>query len=313
MTAVNSSARKTTRSVPVAGVWLAISAALLFSLKPVLIKLIYTYEVDSVVLLTWRMIISAPIYLGIGWALWRKSEIVQRTGWRRDALKAAALGFVGYYLAALFDLKGLETVSAQFERVVLFTYPALVSLLAWLIYRRPISRRMWGALLLSYVGVVILFVEDWQSLGDSALVGTVWVLLAALSFALYVLLSKSIIDKMGSQMFTVVAMLASTVYVLTQFALLRDFADLHVPAPAMMYIVLMALVSTVIPSFLIAAAIARIGAEKTALTGTLGPIATALFAVVLLDEAFGWRHAVALALVLSAVWVMREKRVARPN
>nr|WP_245391269.1 hypothetical protein [thiotrophic endosymbiont of Bathymodiolus puteoserpentis (Logatchev)] len=58
--------------------------------------------------------------------------------WKKDQSKVLAqttlfsivgLGFIGYFLASLLDLKGLETISAGLERLTLFTYPIFIAIL----------------------------------------------------------------------------------------------------------------------------------------------------------------------------------------
>ena len=43
-------------------------------------------------------------------------------------------GFFGYYLASQFDFAGLQYITAQLERLVLFTYPLFVMFLGAAIY-----------------------------------------------------------------------------------------------------------------------------------------------------------------------------------
>ncbi len=294
------------------GLAFAVGAAVLFSFKPILIKMIYVYQVDSLTLLAWRMIVSLPIYIIIGYFLFaraHKQQVETITTWKKYAPKAILVGFIGYYLAALFDLMGLQYVSAQLERLVLFTYPTLVAVLGWLFFQKTISKQMLMALVLSYLGVSLIFIQDWKTMGDNVVLGSALVVLAALSFALYVLLSKPIIDRMGGNAFTVVAMISSSVCILIHFFLRNDYVDLVVPGEVWWMILVMAIVTTVLPTFMIAQGIARIGPDQTALSGTIGPITTSLFAVVLLDESFGLMHLVGLGLVMLAVAVMQRKRV----
>ncbi len=292
------------------GLACGLASALLFSLKPVLIKLIYEYGIDSLTILTWRMLISMPVYVLIGLV------IIQRdpSKFQIDAkllLKTAGVGFIGYYLAALTDLKGLQYVSAQLERLILFSYPTLVALLGWLIWRRRITPNAWLALLISYLGVSVIVLKDWASAGDQVLLGASLVMVAAISFALYVLLSKPLIDAMGSMEFTIIAMISSSIYIFIHYFITSPIADLAVPWAAWWLIFAMSIISTVLPSFLIAIAIGRIGPDQTAITSTIGPVATAVFAVILINEQFGWAHLLGLVLVVLAVFIMQRKRVPR--
>ena len=290
-----------------AGLLFAFGAALLFSLKPVLVKLIYTYGLDTITLLAWRMLISMPIYFGIGYMLYLRRQRGHQLLNREWVIKALGVGLIGYYFAALFDLLGLQYITAQLERLILFTYPAWVAVLSTFVLGAVLTRRILLALFLSYIGIAVIFISDWQQLGDDVVIGTFWVLLSALSFSLYVVLSKPVIDRLGANEFTVLAMLSSGVFTLIHFFTVQNASALLIPRGAFWLVFAMAIVCTVLPSFLLAAAISRLGPSKTAITGTLGPAMTSVFAVVLLDEIFGWPQAIGLLLVVAAIAVMQYK------
>lgn len=291
------------------GLFYAFGAALLFSFKPVLVKLIYAYDLSTITLLAWRMLISLPVYILIGIIIWyrKRHQLAGASIQRRWIIKATLVGLIGYYLAALLDLQGLQTITAQLERLILFSYPTWVALLSWLILGAPLSKRIGIALLLSYCGIAVILISDWQQLGQGIVTGSIWVLLAAISFSLYVVLSKPIIDGIGAKEFTVIAMISSSVIALTHFFATQDWHALIIPADALWLVFTMAILTTVLPTFMIATAISHIGPTKTAITGSFGPVMTSFFAVILLDEYFGWPQVVGLALVIGAVSIMQSK------
>jgi drug/metabolite transporter (DMT)-like permease len=289
------------------GLIYAFGAALLFSFKPVLVKLIYVYELDTITLLAWRMLISLPIYVFIGLLLRSRHIQSGRQLEKRWIGKAMLVGLIGYYMAALFDLLGLQTITAQLERLILFTYPTWVAVLTWLLLKQAMGKNILFALALSYIGIAVIFVSEWQQLGDDVIVGALWVFLAALSFSLYVVLSKPIIDQIGAKEFTVIAMISSSLITLVHFLIVQSPQALVIPLPAFWLVGVMAIVTTVLPTFLLAAAISRLGPSKTAITGTLGPAMTSLFAVMLLGEYFGWPQGIGLVLVIAAIGVMQYK------
>ncbi len=293
------------------GLIYALGAATLFSFKPVLVKMIYAYDLNTITLMAWRMLISGPVYLLIGLALLARNRTAIRATGKRWYLRALAVGLIGYYLAALFDLLGLQTITAQLERLILFSYPTWAALLSVWLLKKPLEKNTLLALALSYAGIAVIFVSDWQQLGDGVLIGSAWVLASALAFSLYIVLSKPVIDRIGAKEFTVVAMLSSSVMTLAHFLMVESPASLVIPMPAFWLVFTMAILTTVLPSFMLAAAISRIGPSKTAITGTIGPAMTSLFAVFLLDEYFGWPQALGLVLVVSAVMLMQSR--ARPQ
>ena len=106
---------------------------------------------------------------------------------------------------------------------------------------------------------------------------------------------------MGSLRFIAWAMLVSSAFVLAQFALTRDLALLRVPASIYGLSLAMAVFATVLPTWLIAEAIRRLGANTSSLIGSLGPVFTIGLGALILGEAV---HAIQLfgaALVLVGV------------
>jgi len=300
------------------GFIIALLATFCYSLKPIIIKLIYQYEeVTSEDVLAWRVIISLPIYIVVGvWVLKRKfggeesvdSEQGGSIASKPWFWKTVLLGALGFYVAALLDLIGLHYISSQLARLILFTYPTLVAILGWLIYRQSISRTVMIALVLSYIGVGLIFAYDFNSLGDKVIFGSVMMFLSVLAFSLYVLLSKKIIDQVGGAAFTVVAMLSSGVCILIHFLIsAQTFNWLSMSSPAFWLITLMTIVTTVIPSFLIAEAISLVGPQKTSIAGTVGPAITSVFAVLLLGEAFGVMQFAGIVLVVVAITYMQRE------
>jgi drug/metabolite transporter (DMT)-like permease len=82
------------------------------------------------------------------------------------------------------------------------------------------------------------------------------------------------------------------------------------PVPVYLHALAMAIFSTVLPVFMTSAAIRRIGASKTALIGTLGPMLTIFFSSWLLDEPLSWWQIGGAALVLAGVLLISRRKAA---
>lgn len=294
------------------GLAFAIGGTALFGMKSIFIKLAFLQGVDAATLLALRMLIAFPLYtLILGWVIYKASQqdTLQRFRLNRmDTLIILGLGFLGYYLASILDFEGLHYISAQLERLILFTYPVMVALLSWLIFAEKITFRVGLSLLCTYLGIVLLYSYESSNSSDTTLLGTSLVALAALSFAFYVIFSRAYIQRFGSLFFTSVAMLSSTLFVLMHFFIGHQLSDLNVNLMTWLWAVLLAIVSTLIPSFLVSEAILRIGATKTSIAGTLGPVFTVLLAVFVLDEAFGWAHFFGMSLVVLGVFILDAKK-----
>jgi drug/metabolite transporter (DMT)-like permease len=280
----------------------AVIGVLGFSFKAILIKLAYAATpIDAVTLLALRMIYAAPFFFAMAWVAGhaRGARPISTTDWRM----LAALGFIGYYLASLLDFLGLQYISASLERLVLFLNPTIVVVLSALFFRKPITRRAIAALVLSYAGIALCLWQDLHVGGDAAatVLGGALVFGGAIAYALYLVSSGNVIARLGSSRFIAWAMLASTAFVLLHFALVRPWSALAVPAPIQRLALAMAVFSTVLPTWLIAESIRRMGANTASLVGSLGPVFTMGLGAMILGEPVFALQLAGAALVLSGV------------
>jgi drug/metabolite transporter (DMT)-like permease len=287
------------------GTVLVLVAAIGFSAKAIFIKLAYRYQVDAVTLLALRMLFSLPFFIAA--ALWsRRSAAPRLSGkqWRAVIF----LGLVGYYLASLLDFLGLQYVTAGLERLVLFLYPTLVMLITFVRYRRPLGPREVVALLLSYGGIVFVFLHDLRVEGGNVPLGTALVFGSALAYAIYLVGTGEVVHKIGTLRFTAYVMSISSVVVVTQFLLTHPLAALLQPPPVYALAVAMALLSTVMPAFLISAGIRRIGSRRSSMISAVGPVSTIAMAALFLGEPFSAIQLVGAALVLGGVITVSLQR-----
>ena len=126
------------------GLLLAIGSAALFSLKAVFVKLGLADGLTVETLMAWRMLLALPVYVVVGLAAFRRGPASPA----RDIAAAAGLGVLSYYVCTWLDFSGMRYISAQLERLILFTYPALTAVLAWVMLgERFTRRRVAGAVL----------------------------------------------------------------------------------------------------------------------------------------------------------------------
>jgi drug/metabolite transporter (DMT)-like permease len=276
--------------------------ALLFSTKAVVIKLAYEEPIDAETLLALRMLFALPIYLAIGWLSVRSHRA---TGTplppRRVVVNAALIGLLGYWVASYLDFLGLEYISAQFERLILFTYPLFVVILGALFFRQPISLRVVGAILISYAGLALIFAGAVAGDRHATSIGAGLVLACAVAFALYQLLARSPIAAMGPRLFTCVAMSAAAFGALAQFLLTHPPSALLVSDRLLVLSFVIAIGATVLPTFFLNAALHRISAQANATIGTLSPVMTIILAVIILGEPLTLANVAGAALVLAGV------------
>ena len=279
-----------------------------FSFKAILIKLAYSWDpVDPVTLLALRMIYSMPFFAAMAW--WASKSPETRPMRRPDWLVLLWLGFIGYYLASLLDFVGLRYISASLERLVQFLYPTMVVLLSVALLKKRVGGRIWIALALSYAGILLVFQHDLRMVSDIGgfWLGTALVFASAFCYALYLVGAGPVIARLGSLRFIAWAMLTSAVFVIAQFMITRPLTALAAPVSIQLLSLVMAVISTVLPTFLVAEAIKRIGANRTSLIGSLGPVFTIGLGWWILGEAVHWLQLIGAALVLGGVTLVTMK------
>lgn len=288
--------------------------ALLFSTKGIIIKLAYEDPVDAETLLALRMAMAMPFYIAIGLLSVRdhrkKGEPLPPAGL---VMRALLVGAIGYWFASFTDFLGLEYISAQFERLILFTYPLFVVIFGAMFFGQPIRLRVVGAILVSYAGLAIIFTEKATTLGNDAVVGAALILSAAIAFALYQLLAKPLIGAIGPRLFTCIAMSGAALGAFIQFFATHGMASLAVlGGRTYLLAFLIAIGATVLPSFFLNAALQRISAQANATIGTLSPVMTIALAVLILGEPVTLTDIAGTVLVLAGVgWFTLADQAAR--
>ncbi len=298
-----------TRGFLVAGVLLAIGGVIFFSLRPVIIKLAYAYVVDPVTLLALRMVFSMPFFLAA--AVWARSGSAQRSLSRRDLAAIVGLGLLSYYGASFLDFLGLQYITAGLGRLLQFIYPTVVVVLSALFLGKRATARDIVALIVTYFGLLLVF---WHALGGeqrNLLLGAGLVFASATCYAVYLVAGSEVIARVGSVRFTAYAMVAASVACIAQFFVLRPLSALDLPLEVYGLAIAMALASTVIPGFMVAEALRRIGANRVAIIGALGPVTAIVLGYLGLDEVMTPLQIIGSGFVLVGVVVISLKPAAR--
>jgi len=293
-------------STTTAGFLFAIASAALFAIRPVFVKLVYAQGVDSTTLIAFRMLFSMPIYAVLLCWFLRDAELRARIT-LKNILTTAFIGMLGYYVASFLDLIGLQYVTAQLGRMILYVYPTFVVLLGALLFGERVTLRIIVSLLITYSGVLIIFGHDLRTFGHEVVTGTLFILGGALGFSIYLLYSKALIAELGSRIFTCVALISASIGIFIHYAFSHSISEPQINNHAIGLVLFIAVFCTVIPTFFTTAAVSRIGASKTGIAAMIGPAFTSVFAVVILSEAFTIYHALGIIITVFGVWVLRGK------
>ena len=287
------------------GITFAVIGVLAFSFRPILIKLSYAaHPVSPTTLLFLRMALSLPFFLAIGW--WLRNQEPRLT--RRDWAGIAGLGFLGYYAASFLDFIGLQWVGAGVGRLILYLFPTLVVMMSFLFLKTVPTRRELVALVLSYAGIALVLSNQVHGENRLFALGAALVFASALCYAGYLVAGSQVVKRVGSMRFTAYSTAVATLPAVLQFLVLESSESLQLPGVVWGYAILLATVVTVVPLFLQAEALKRIGANHFAVIGAVGPVSVAVTSALGLDEPFTVIQALGGALVIFGVLLVSLKR-----
>lgn len=290
------------------GILLALLGAVCFSTKAIFVKLAYRDSpVDAVSLLALRMIFSLPFFLISAIISSSKSDNVKFT--RNQWLAVAFIGCIGYYVSSLLDFIGLKYVSAGIERLILFVYPTLVLLMSSLVFNVKIKSYQWYAIIITYAGLFIAFwgEANVDTSNPDFYKGAVLIFICAITYAMYIVGSGRIIPHVGAAKFNSYAMSFACVGVLIHFWIVNDASLFNLDTSAYAYGFAMAILGTVIPSYLVTQGIKRIGSGNAAIIGSIGPVSTIIQAYFFLQEPILGLQLAGTALILMGIFMIGKK------
>ena len=298
----------------------AVLGTILFSTKAILIKLCFkSTNIDASSLLMLRMLFALPFYAAAMWYYFANQQLKKVKP--STYFAAGLIGLLGYYMSSLFDFIGLQYVSASIERIILFIYPTLAVLLNLLIFKVAITKRQWLAILITYIGIGLAYWGELNQIPDTKMFffGTWMILLCAITFAFYLVGSGKIIPKIGAPQFTSLSMLAASVgifihYFVTHQQGIASIVDMPILYSSSIWLVIaLAIIGTVIPSFLMSGGMKRIGSNDLAIITSIGPVSTLFQARWILNEVFSWEQILGTVFVVLGVILVKKVGATKTN
>jgi len=284
------------RSRKLIGILCAIGAAVCYGTNPLGALNLYAEGMNTPSVLFYRF--------GLAWIiiavvmLFRKESLkVDRREFR--TLTALGLLFIGSSLTLYLSF---HLMPAGVASTILFTYPVMTAAIMALFFREKIKFATVASIVLSLVGVVLLYWGD--SGGTLHLGGVILVLVSALTYALYII----VVDKSPLAM----SSFKINFYVLfycaagmALFALLSGQPLMLPPTPrAWLWVSWLAVVPAIMALVMMVYAAKYIGSTPTAILGALEPTTAVLIGVFVFAEPFSLRLLLGIVLILAAVTIV---------
>ncbi len=252
-----------------------------------------------------RDIGGLAILLATWWA--KEGGAVKVSG--ADARLLGLLGF-GVLGNHLLILMGLNYVSGAVGGVIIGSSPVVTSALSALLIRDVPLRAVWAGALLSFAGVGVVSVAGFQAAGDQPLLGGTLVFLGVVSWALYSIGSRTIMERMSALTVNWTTLMVATVLQIPllwtdQKMMNAGFGSVTTSDwLALGYLVVFA---TAVAQQAWLFGVKGVGPSRASVLGNLTPVAAIGLSALILGEAVGLIEILGICLILAGVWVVNRQ------
>jgi len=235
---------------------------------------------------------------------WQEGTLAKLTKADVRMLGLLGLGVLGNHLLILM---GLNYVSGAVGGVIIGSSPVVTALLSAVLIQDVPLRAVWAGGLLSFAGVGLVSVAGFQAAGDRPLLGSLLVFLGVVSWALYSIGSRQLMERHSALTVNWTTLLVATVLQIPLLWTDRKMLDagLESVAPAdWMALGYLVLFATAIAQQAWLFGVKGIGPSRASVLGNLTPVAAVVLSAVLLKESVGTSEILGIALILAGVWVV---------
>lgn len=238
--------------------------------------------------------------------------------WPRGAVLwgLIVMGAALYVGESLFFFHALAHIPVGLVSLLLYIYPVIVTLFAWVFLREKITTIRIIALGLAACGLALTIGPTLQNdepmrPGANTLWGVALGLGCCFSYAIYILIGGSFTRRAGAiPGSTIVIISAAIVLGAVSIGKGDAFPDTF---DAWLGVTMLALASTVIAITCVLVGLATIGPVQTSTLSTLEPVATVIVGMLWLNERLSWIQICGGALIVAAAIIIARATAARED
>lgn len=279
-----------------AGVLMILASAAGFGTLPISIKFAYVAGANVITILTVRFLLAAVFLV-----LALKIRGIRFHIERKMAIKLCLLGAIGYGMMSMLYALSLRYLSASLGVMLLYSYPAIVSLISFAIGDEIFSWQKSLSLVVCFIGLTLVV---GISLDGVQPIGILFGLGASIVYSCYIIISKRVLKNVESTVATAYVCLSAGICFLLIGASSGDL-NINLSWEAWLSITGMALLATVIGVLGFFAGLSRIGASNASIISTLEPVITVLLSLLLLNEKLTIIQGIGGVVILAGIVILQ--------
>jgi drug/metabolite transporter (DMT)-like permease len=273
------------------GILLVAISATSFGIMPIFAKIAYAAGTSTYTLLFLRFLLGAIFMLML--MVIKHLSIPSK----KEIIAFLLLGGIGYTGQSFCYFTALKYTTAGTVSLLLYTYPALVTVGSVLFLKEKLTGQKILALVLALVGAFIIIGGDFQA----NLTGILLSIGAALFYTAYILVSSRTV-KVGMGIQSSAFIMVGAAFV---FGMMNIFTGFTPPTQMTGYVsvILIALISTMLAVWAFFAGMEKTGPSTASLISTLEPVVTVLASAFILSEKLMVNTIIGGCLVIMALLV----------
>lgn len=287
----------------VQGAILLLLSALGFGLLPIFALYAYEGRINTTTLLFLRFIFTALVLFSYGFFKLKRMKVG-----KKDLLFLFLLGGIGYNLQSQFYFSAVKFIPASLAALFLYTYPAVVTVLSFIVDREKLTKEVGASLLLSFLGLIMIL---GNSIGSINGLGILLALGAALVYSLYIIVGNRVVKRLPPLLMSAYIALFSSLGVFG-VGLMTNQMDFTFAVQCWLPIAGLIMFSTVIAMLFFFRGMELVGPAKASIISMMEPVFTVVLSTVLFhDRLAGIQMAGGILVLAGAVLVIvaKEKKV----
>lgn len=293
--------KKTRRSTmeKLKGILYIMLSAISFGIMPILAKLSYRGGANTYTTLFLRFLFAAIMLL-----YYLKSKGISLKLTKKQLILVLIIGMFGYTLTSGCLFMSYNYISIGMASMILYTYPAIVTLLSYIFYKEKIYSRKILSLIISLIGIYILIDKGSVSFN---LKGIILAGIAAVLYSLYVLgASLKEIKTINSYVLTFYISCISATVMFVASITTNNF-NMHISFYGIVSILLLSFISTVVALMAFLEGVRIIGPSKASIFSTFEPIVGLILGILILSEPISARIVIGSIMIVTSIVILTKE------
>jgi drug/metabolite transporter (DMT)-like permease len=234
----------------------------------------------------------------------------ERPAHRSDLGLLLVCALFGMVFNQLSFVVGLTKTSPIDASIISTAVPVMVMIIAAIVLKEPITPTKVTGVLVGTAGALLLIISGANgSTGSNGLHGDLLCLFSGLSYAIYLVISKPLVQRYSSVTIMKWTFLFSSVFLFpTGFSELKIIDIAAIDTRLWLQIAYTLMLGTFIPYLLIPMGLKRLRPTTMSMYNYVQPMVAAIVAIIALQDTFTWVKLIAAVLVFSGVYTVNRSK-----